>query len=928
MTGRHCLLPVLLCAVAGVQGAQAWAQDLAEEDVVLLLPSLDRRPLGDGFTAFPDPARKDRVFLPFGEVCRLLGLGMTVDAPAGRATGFYISEKRRFEFSLQEGMARFEDRNLAIPPGSIRRHGLELYVRSDLLEAWFSLKVEVDLKGSALAFVPKPQDKLPVQQAWEREGRYARLSGGAGNADQPVGPKVEEPYRWIEIPSLDGSLFWSRQTGPTSGQSVQGSALLGGDLLKMSSQLYVMRDNQGSYRYSNYTLFREDPDGTLLGSLNARRIHLGDILQLPSLELVGGLPQGRGFLVDNYPVVYRTAFGKRVFSGLIPEGWTVELYQNGALLGFQQARPDGTYAFPETSMRFGLNEFRLVFLGPQGQRREESLRLDISQDQPPSGTFFYRATAMVPSEDRNLQKAPVSEVNRRAGLAEFEYGLSNALSLHLGAARFQLPYGINDYGVAGFRSVLPFAALQVHGAYDRSPNHAPGRALGASVLTGIGYHTLNLSRSEYHGVFFRTIGENGSGDLTALQSETTLMLNSPFRVGSHTFGITLSHEERVHISGMKIAWDRFQVNTTVGGVNLTPRLSRMTDSRSPEPLVEAGLLFSAWLGNLTLQGDWSGQRSQGRFESRSWSLSGDYQPVLGWIYRAGLRNSGGRLQDTALQVSVNKLVGHYAFGVEAQHSRTSGTSLGLRVQVSLQREPRSGRWITDAQTLASQGGVSATAFVDDNGNGHQDPGERSLSEPKFRVDGSSGQAERSVDPKVAYFPQIARSRYVEVQVDPVCLDDPALQPSQPALRVLSRAGHVSQVDFPLELQGEITGTTRLRAGRGTEELPGLEVELARPDGTSVQTARSAYDGFFEFRGIRQGDYLLRVAPREAQRLGLASDARRKVTIRKGAMIQDGLDLVIEQPDLAAPPPPKVPEATPPPAPPSPPDSPLLDRSTP
>ena len=72
----------------------------------------------------------------------------------------------------------------------------------------------------------------------------------------------------------------------------------------MSSDLLASRDSQGSWQSSRATLFREDAGAGLLGPMKARRLEMGDLLSSNALDLVGSLPQGRGFNVDNFPVTY------------------------------------------------------------------------------------------------------------------------------------------------------------------------------------------------------------------------------------------------------------------------------------------------------------------------------------------------------------------------------------------------------------------------------------------------------------------------------------------------------------------------------------------------------------------------------------------------------------------------------------------------
>jgi hypothetical protein len=62
------------------------------------------------------------------------------------------------------------------------------------------------------------------------------------------------------------------------------------------------------------------------------------------------------------------------------------------------------------------------------------------------------------------------------------------------------------------------------------------------------------------------------------------------------------------------------------------------------------------------------------------------------------------------------------------------------------------------------------------------------------------------------------------------------------------------VDFPVIVTGEITGTVT----RNERPAPSVCLELVAANGTVIKTATAAYDGFYNFAGIRPGTYSVRV----------------------------------------------------------------------
>lgn len=885
------LWPLMLWVGIGL-GAQGLAP-LQEAEGILLRPILDRKPLGEDLLGIPS---QGKVYLPLGEVCRMLAFDINVAPRTASANGTFLSSRRSFQLNLADGSVNINGAMSAIRPGQVRMVGDELYVEAGLLETWFPLTLVVNLKDAVAFFAATEGVRLPILDIWEREGRYAQFKEAGRNEGEgrPKGTHQPVPYSFLDVPTLDLGAGWSA-SAHGGGQKPQVSANLAGDLLWMSSVIYVTHDSTRGFRDSRGTLLREDPDGGLMGPLHARRFEVGDLMQSGSLEIVGALPNGQGFSLNNLPLEYRTAFGSRAFRGQLPEGWTVELYQNGTLLGFRRSRPDGRYEFPDVSLRFGMNDFELLFLGPFGERRKESFRLDIAGDQPPPGSFYYQVMASIPPQQAAGPTVLDTTMTPRGknALGSMEYGLSPALSVKAGGARVVLQDGAHQYAVAGMRGVLPYLALDFYGARDRSPLGSQGEAYQGLVRTGFGYNSLSLRRAQYLGGFQTPSLVSATGT-HLLKDETQGDLNASAPYGGRIFSLGGTLWEQAFVDGERRLRSRIQAGLGLQSLSFTAFLGRSRWTTQNQS--EMGLTVSARAEGFGLQGEIQSQSQSAGSRGTVWTLNGDYQRSTGMSYRAAIQKASPDSSAILVQAGAARLAGSFGFGVDGNWSRAGGWGVTVRLQLSVQREPRSGQWTTSAQSLASSGSVSAQAYLDENGNGKKDSRERVLEGTRFTVRDGIQSENHSHDPRIAWYAQLGRSQWVPVAVDASSLEDLSLQPSEEAIFILPRPGKVIRLDVPVQILGEVNGTTRRRMGTHTMDLGGLEVELTSADRKIVRRIRTAYDGFFEIRNLPIGTYTLTVTKEERQRLHLIKVPKRTFIVDSTHTVHDGQDLVVEPED--------------------------------
>ena len=212
--------------------------------------------------------------------------------------------------------------------------------------------------------------KLPVELAREREQRAARLHKAALPLEGL--PTVKLPYRMWRAPALDFIVSAGVTYQASNGLRVDRSASIvaAGEIARLSYDAMLSSDSKGRPQSLRLRAYRSDPDGGLLGPLQATHFAVGDVDGLSS-RLVSGA-SGRGAQVTNRPLFNPVAFDRTRFEGDLPPGWDAELYRNGELLAFSRSDGSSRYVFDDVPMIYGDNRFEIILYGPQGQQRSRA----------------------------------------------------------------------------------------------------------------------------------------------------------------------------------------------------------------------------------------------------------------------------------------------------------------------------------------------------------------------------------------------------------------------------------------------------------------------------------------------------------------------------------------------------------------------------
>ncbi|MBT5471975.1 MAG: carboxypeptidase regulatory-like domain-containing protein [Nitrospina sp.] len=858
--------------------------DPAKAELLILEFRYGRYLLSDGIIGY---LHRGGLFLPLGEVAQMLDLAITVDPEAKKADGWVLEENRRFALDVARREVVSKGKPGSFDPNLVVTYPEDIFVDSTLLAKWFPVDFEFDL--STLLVTVTSVESLPFEDRLKREEAHARL--GAGTGEKLNYLRKEPPYSLFSWPSIDSSLNLDYDNG-TDRIGMNSSTLVSGDFLFMHTDLFVDGNKEDTLTNLRLIMGRQDPFGQLFGPLHISEFSMGDIFS-PQIPLIADSNSGAGFQVSSFPLLHESEFDRINLRGELLVGWEVELYRNEILLNAQTTpNADGRYEFLNVPLLFGSNVIRLVFYGPQGQKKEEVQRLNVGKDQAPPGKNYFRFATTFQDKDlfevgNEENIVPGKGDGKARYIAEFQHGVNRWLSLAGNFASLPLEDGRRYFSTLGLRSGLLGASTRV----DLTKNDIGGTALEAAVLTNL--QGLNIFMEHTRFFDFQSEREDNLSDPVDSRSKVRLDSSIP------TWGIF-----------PRIPWSiKGEIEKRESGVDqieLTNRLSAFLFNFSAsntlgwslirggeaEPVTTGTGAFqlSGRLWKVPLRGSLD-YEIKPKAELTSTSISSDYRLDQDFSASLGLNRQLNGDELTTYNAGLNRRFKTFAIGIDGTYNDDGAFSIGTSITYSIGREPRKGSWVTSSDRLARSGMVSARVFLDENNNQIFDKGDEPLKDVKFR----SGSRDQKTDKDgFALLTGLSSNRPSSIVLDIASLEDPFWVPSRAGYEVVTRPGKPILLDFPITPTGEIEGTVFLISGDSPKAVSNVQLQLVNAKQKVIQTIKSEFDGFYLFQIVPPGKYWIRISPEQIKRLGLKNPELQEVNIKGEEMILSGMDLFLEQ----------------------------------
>ena len=815
-----------------------------------------------------------KVFLPFSGLTEILEFPIKSDIVKTTAQGWFVREENDFSFDGQTAVVR--GKSYKINLAQIIENDEDFYFDKDLLQEWFSVQFNVNTQKLELSI--SSQTPFPFEERLKREQLYATLENQKNLIEkQKTYTPHLLPYKAASIPIIDVNLNSAYQKRAdqrfSNNYYIQGA----GDLAYMTSKFYISGDlSEHVLNDFRSSLGRDDNKRELLGPLKASSFRFGDISSI-GVSQIAQTSEGRGITLTNRDIARTDKFDVTSFTGDSTPGWDVELYRNKTLIDTQRVDEDGRYEFNDVPILFGNNAFKILLLGPQGQQEEKSKTINASDSILKQGHFTYNLSADQKSERlfdfRDFEPAHPDGWRAVSG---FEYGVTKGLTATAGGARTMLQDGEHKYATVGARASFLGLLTSIDNAYDFNDQSRSTRLTSFANFFGTNIRFTQKVAQNF-------VSEEDSDIDNPVKMETGVDMDRMFDAPLFgEFSSGLFYQKRTFEAGNAETIVRNRLTKTFRGFNFTNALEQNTSSNADKrffgSFAARGLLGANFLG-----------------------MSVDYniQPEkeLSLIKLSWLRNF---TPDIANNFSISRQYGEepiyefengitfdlkkYKLSLLGRYDTTDDIYLGMTLNFSLGRFPED-EWTFSSRSKSETGIAVAKTFIDDNYNLVQDDKEESAGNIPVKI-GARTYSTNSDGIVVAENLELDSPTYM--YADQKRFDDQSLGAGVEGYEVALRPGYPAIIPYPLFKTSEIEGYVELPEN---VTLPkNTKMSLVNGEGQIVAEITAEFDGYFLFRNVLPGNYVINISEDVLKNKNLDYDVGEQIIVKEADFLTTNLKL--------------------------------------
>ncbi len=807
------------------------------------------------------------------------------------AQGWFLDESRIFHLDLKAKRVTVGGSPRSFPQDAIHKSDSGLCINTDVLQDWFPINLLYEPEGALIGVVSR--EPLPVELRLEREERKRSLADQIEPEADAVpinGKKVD--YAWVNIPNIDifaRTDFVQNEQG-ISRRAFSYSAIAVGEFAKMTAETLLQSDSSGLPQSMRLRLYRRDENGGVFGVPSLTEFAVGDVSGISNSLLNVSAP-GRGISLSSYPLNTSDEFDRTTLRGDMPAGWEAELFRNDALVAFEDANTTGRYEFKNVPVFYGINDFKIVLHGPQGQRREIKRLLNTGSVTAAPGKFYGRVVAQQDFRELIKLRKQAGAIALHAPLrvqAEGRYGLYNNLSIGGSISSFEQLGQRQLYGALSAQTSLGRAFVNLEGISNTHGQWAGEASLQRSFS--------GLSLQFRHAQFSEGFGSQKVATGIKSRTEASLVASVPAFSGARVPVSLRTTVNRQYDGSVQLATDE-QSSFSLGNNNIAQSFNLSADLTGNQPtLISGSTIYSRRLRGSGIRAATSYTIAP-KLELKTVGIGYDQYIGTGdkrWYWSLG---ADWQVQEKlgSLNIGASREFKRFSLNLEGARNTRGAWNIGASIAFSLSRDPVRRGWSMIPESSAQSGNVIARIFEDMNNDGVFSTGDVPLKNAEIISDSTDG-AKTDASGRI-FLRGLTSNSTTNLKVLAPANYPVDLIEAKANNAVVARAGTVNSIDIPMVVSGSIEGEIDFVRGDTSRPMRSIMVKLIGEKQTIVQY--SEFDGYYLFQDIPTGQYRIELDDAQINMMGLTGTTMRGIDVTRQRPYPAGINFKLE-PKGAAP----------------------------
>jgi len=806
-----------------------------------------------GTVELPALIRDEEIYLSVTDVFSFLKIFNTSSSGFDTISGFVLNPQARFVIDRVNSKIEYNKVLYSVDKDHLIRTETNLFLKSNYFGEIFGLECVFNFRNLSVTLNTKIELPVIREMRLDQMRKNIRQLTGDTKADTVL-LKTSPLFRF-------GMADWSIASNQIIGSGIDarlslniGSVFAGGEA---NASLNYNIGSKFNFREQTFLWRFADNNKKFLKQALVGNIPVEAVATM-NAPLVG-------VQFSNSRTSFRQSYGTYTLSDVTEPGWMVELYVNNVLVDYKKADASGFFSF-DVPLMYGNTSVKLQFYGPWGEERSMERNIVVPFNFLPVGELEYKVTAGI-AEDSTLA---------RYSKANVDYGITKFMTI--GA-------GVEYLSSLDSGNFMPFARASVR--------LAPSLLVSGEYIHGVsteGLVNFRLGKDIQFEGSYKLYSKGQTAVRTNYQEERKLSVTMPLKISSYTLFSRLALNQFV-MPASKYTSAELLLSGSLFGINTNLTTNAVFSSTS-NPDIFSNLAFAVRLP-FSIQFNPQAQfnYTKGKFVSVRTALEKRLSQ-RGYVNFSFDHNFEQKSSSIELGFRYDFNFGKFGFSARRSNKQFSFTE---NASGSIIVDTKNKYIGTSNRANVGKGGITALAYLDENGNGKRDPGEKKAKGLQLRLNG--GRIEYSEkDTLVRVFDLEPYANYL-VSLTGTSFDNISWQLPYKNIAIVSDPNQFKLLEIPIVVMGEAAGMVYLKSGDSEEGQGRILVNYYRSDSTLVKSVMTEDDGYYTYMGLKPGKYFVKVDPEQMRKLNMkATPEYIDLTIQRtkeGEYIE-GIDFVIEK----------------------------------